>query len=63
LDAPTAASIASLIARPPEPDQCWPGAGAAPGVIKHRATHTGLRRLRTYHSTFVCRLKDTARVG
>jgi hypothetical protein len=39
--------------------ECGPGAGAAPGVIKHRATHTGLRRLRAYHSTVVCRLNDT----
>jgi hypothetical protein len=31
-------------------------------VIKHRATHTGWRRLRAYQSTVLCLLKDT-RVG
>lgn len=35
------------------------GAGAAPRVIKHRATHTGWRRLRAHQSTVLCLLEDS----
>jgi hypothetical protein len=35
------------------------GAGAAPHVIKHRATHTGWRRLRAHQSTVLCLLEDS----
>jgi hypothetical protein len=46
--------------RRPDPWSGAAGAGAA-GVIKHRATHTGWRRLCPHQSTILCRLKDTRR--